>query len=219
MFKKILILTFALFLATIIIVSIAIMSLINKPSASLLGAGPINASEDPKQSYSATGQPITITNNTGSFVITPVADYKIAARVVSKKNYSWDWSATLAPVDLALVWGDLATNPDEKTLRYSQSNRWYYFNYDAGCPFSESYIYTHSANNHIIPANDTIKRALDSIKTKDLIVLEGYLVSINGKVKNASVWWNSSKSRNDRGDGSCELVYVKSLTLNNMVYK
>jgi hypothetical protein len=49
--------------------------------------------------------------------------------------------------------------------------------------------------------------------------MEGYLVNINGMVGNGTVRWNSSLTRNDTGDGACEVFYVKRAVLDGKVYE
>lgn len=182
------------------------------------GTGAINVLADPVQCNLTNPQNIVLKAQNTPLLVTPVAGYKIAAEVKSKMKYSWDWSSEIGPYDLALVWGDL-TKPDvEKHITYSQGNRWYYFHYDGQCPVSESYIYEHSANTHILPASYNLRSVLDSIQVNQIIYMEGYLVKISGTLNGGNVWWNSSTSRTDRGGGSCEVFYVNKIILNNTVY-
>ena len=82
-----------------------------------------------------------------------------------------------------------------------------------------SYIITHSANNHIIPATENVQRALKIIKKRDRVVLEGYLVNLKGTYKGREVRWNTSLSRTDTGNGSCELFYVSKVRIDTRVYE
>lgn len=177
-----------------------------------------NATDEPSQSGPDIKDPIVISLGSDRFMITPKASYNISARVVSKKYYNDQWAGKVAPVDFALAWGKLAETEASKHMKYSQKNRWYYFNYTANCPFSRTYIYEHSANNHMIPANENVRTGFDSVKAGDLVTLKGYLVYIDGFYNGKKVYWHSSLSRNDTGDGSCELFYVKAITLNGKVY-
>ena len=70
----------------------------------------------------------------------------------------------------------------------------------------------------MIPSTDNIRRALKSIKTNVLVEIGGYLVNIRGKVGRKDVWWNTSISRSDTGDHSCEIIYVEKIRINNKVY-
>ena len=71
----------------------------------------------------------------------------------------------------------------------------------------------------MIPANENVRRAVKMIKEKDEVFLEGFLVSLKGTYKGETVTWNSSLSRTDTGDGSCELFYVSKVRIDTMVYE
>jgi hypothetical protein len=179
----------------------------------------IDISHHPRQTSYVSEEPIVRKIKDGLFTITPLAEYKVFGRVVSKKSYSYDWNDKISPIDLAIVWGKLAEPESGRYITYSQSNRWYFYKYKPESPFDNSYVITHSANNHIIPANKNIHRAIKTIKKKDGVVLEGFLVNIKGTYKGQTVMWNTSLSRSDTGDGSCELFYVSKVRIDTRVYE
>lgn len=75
-------------------------------------------------------------------------------------------------------------------------------------PIPRREIETHSANMHMIPANDSVARSLARVGKDDRIRLSGKLVRIEAD----DGWrWVSSLSREDTGAGACELVWVESL--------
>jgi hypothetical protein len=154
------------------------------------------------------------------YTISALAKYDITALVVSKYNYWYDdWRAKVAPYDVALVWGDLAKPENEKYVTYSQFGRWYYYRWRGDSPYDENFIIRHSSNNHIIPANDIIKRAIASLRKRRAVRLEGYLVNVDGKEHGRPFWWHSSLTRDDTGDGSCELFYVNKVTTDGKTYQ
>ena len=66
-----------------------------------------------------------------------------------------------------------------------------------------------ASNNHIIPADDRIKRTVLKIRRGDRVKLEGYLVDVKAADDKGNTFtWNSSTTRTDTGDGACELIYV-----------
>lgn len=69
-------------------------------------------------------------------------------------------------------------------------------------------IETHTANMHMIPANDEIARQLKSIRAGNMVHLKGFLVEVTGK---DGFRWKSSLTRTDTGGGACELILVESL--------
>ena len=49
--------------------------------------------------------------------------------------------------------------------------------------------------------------------------LTGFLVAVHGAKGGQSWDWNSSLSREDRGDGSCEIMYLTRLKTEGRVYE
>lgn len=167
-----------------------------------------------------TGQTLSKKYKGYNLTITPVATYKIKARVISKKRYITDFFSELAPYDLALAWGDLALRESLKGIKYGQSGRRCYYIYSSEYKYDGDYISTHFANVHIIHANKNILRGVQGLKKYDEIYVEGYLVNVDATSSNGAYkYWNSSLSRDDTGDGACELFYVTKLITSNSVYK
>ncbi len=147
----------------------------------------------------------------GDFTITPLADFSLTARVLSRADYRFDHAAALSPTDLAFGWGPMSDSGVLARLDISQSNRWYYYHWSTDAPpIPKDEIVRSSANMHMIPANDDVRRALRRVREGDLVHLEGQLIEAHGK--DGSVW-RSSMTRDDTGDGACEVVYVRKLVV------
>lgn len=142
-----------------------------------------------------------------NYTLTPMADFNLQARVLSKETYSFDRGADLAPVDLALGWGPMSDSQVLSQINISQSNRFYFWHVDA-FPIPRQAIETHSANMHMIPANAAVETQLKALRVGQTIQLQGYLVNANAP---DGFYWKSSLTREDTGAGACELVYIKSL--------
>ncbi len=179
----------------------------------------IDTSQEPLQTPSNPGEPFTLETKHGIFTLRPVAEYKASVMVVGKEPYFSGWSAEISPIDLAVEWGKLADPAYDKYISYSQSDRWYFYEYKQGSPFTNSYIISHSSNNHIIPATENVLKAMKSVRKKQKLVIEGLLVNITGTYEGQRVWWNSSLSRTDTGAGSCELFYVSKVRIEDKVYQ
>lgn len=153
--------------------------------------------------------------------LTPVADYKIVAQVKSKNHIGFfqDDTSELAKYDLALAWGKLVEPAYDEYIKYSQWDRKYFFEYSEDCPLSKSYISNHSSNNHIIAANKTVLRGIKNIKKNDIIYMEGHLVNVFNETKDGYNVWNTSLTRDDSGDGGCEVFYVKKLQIGSKTYE
>ena len=139
------------------------------------------------------------------FRITPLAKFSAEARVLRRKRYYFGRTARLVPVDLALGWGPMSDESILKSIKISQSNRFYFW-FVKKFPIPKQDIISHSANMHLIPANSDIRSKIKKARKGALVNFSGYLV----KVECDDGWhWNSSLKRDDAGSGACELVWVE----------
>ncbi|WP_457673290.1 hypothetical protein [Thiolapillus sp.] len=171
----------------------------------VIHTGPgVLAPEDPQQFNIASPTPFEFEE----YLITPLADFSLEARVLSRKDYRFDRGADLAPVDLALGWGRMSDESVLESLEISQSNRWFRWS-TREFPIPRREIETHSANMHMVPANDEVAEALDDVHKGNIVRLKGQLIKVENR---AEGWrWRSSLTREDTGGGACELVWVQSL--------
>lgn len=188
------------------------------PERSGTATSEIDVSKEPAQSP-FDGEPVLMEWGKGKLTLTPVARYSISAKVVGTETYYLGWTSDIAPVDLALAWGDLTKPSAGKHISYGQSGRWYYYKYDSEFPYDAAFIISHSSNNHVIPASLNLLKAVKKISTDDSVELDGYLVNVKGKIEGQNVFWNSSLSRTDSGEGSCEVYYVTKIRIGNDVYE
>ena len=75
--------------------------------------------------------------------------------------------------------------------------------------YSREDINSHMSHNHLIPANDHIKKLLRWIKKWDFIHIKWYLVRLH-----SNRWYHlvSSLTRDDMWDWACETIYVTDIT-------
>jgi hypothetical protein len=159
----------------------------------------------PKQSPADGMEPFRL----GRARVVPLAGLSLEARVLSREDYSRGAEAEFSPTDLALGWGPMAAPGMADALDVSQSGRWYRYSWGSeGPPLPPRQIARNSANMHLVPADADVAAALDRVRAGDTVRLEGWLV----RIERDDGWrWRSSLSRDDTGQGSCELVYVCSL--------
>jgi hypothetical protein len=191
----------------------------DKPEPSLDSMTPIVTEVAPEQIERTGYNEIAYKIGNNTITIKPIASYKIAGKILAKKKYGSTWSAKLAPYDLALGWGKLTNDEYIEKLKISQWGRFYFFKYEYNLPFREDYIIEHSSNNHIIPATENLRKLLFHLDPGQLIEMEGFLVDVSGKIGKNQVKWNSSIKRDDTGNGSCELVYVRKIKYENKIYE
>jgi len=139
--------------------------------------------------------------------LAPRAFYLITARVLGREDYFLDKESDISPTDLALGWGPMSNSDVLEKFEITQSNRWYYWR-TKNLPISRSEVRNNSANVHLIPANKEISERLKDVDVDEVISMEGYLVDARGR--DGSLW-KTSLTRNDTGQGACELFYVEKL--------
>jgi hypothetical protein len=139
-----------------------------------------------------------------SFDVYPMANFQVDARVFGKKLYREDPEAQISPVDLALGWGPLAAETVAGQISVSQEGRFYHWHCDE-LPLPSGQISRHSANMHIIPATEEVRKFVEAAEPGQKISLAGKLVTVRG----SDNWeWSSSLTRDDTGEGACEVFYV-----------
>ncbi len=138
------------------------------------------------------------------------ARFDVQARVLSRRDYRFDRGADLAPMDLALGWGPMSDQAVLDRIDVRQGGRWYRLRWDPPAPLPEREVMRHSGNMHLIPANDAVADALEQIRQGQVIRLQGHLVDASGA---DGFTWTTSLSRDDTGDGSCELMFVERVFL------
>ncbi|WP_240656904.1 hypothetical protein [Neptunomonas marina] len=176
----------------------------NKEGPATYGPGIVAPSSPVQRDFSA---PPSFTFD--RYSITELASFDIEARVLGRENYSSDRGAELSPMDLALGWGRMSDESVLADINIRQSGRFYFWRVDA-FPIPRQEIETHSANMHLIPANDDVARDMDEIREGDVVQLSGSLVQATSK----DGWvWRSSLTRNDTGNGACELIWVEHVDI------
>ncbi len=162
--------------------------------------------EAPQQSGLSGEQPFEFRG----YRLTPRARFVLRARVLSRKDYRWGDAADLSPMDLALGWGAMSDQAVLERVEVSQGARWYYTRYEYPAPLPDRDIVRQSGNMHIIPADDLVRQRLGDIRRGAVVRAQGYLVDVD---QESGFRWRTSPSRNDSGDGSCELFYVERIMI------
>ena len=142
----------------------------------------------------------------GGATVTPLAGFSLQARVLSREDYVLGNEARFSPTDLALGWGPMAAEGLAQQLDVRQGSRWYRYRWGAeGPPMPPASIAHYSANMHVVPADAAVARAVAHVHAGQVLRLHGWLIRID----DPSGWhWQSSLSRDDTGEGACELVLV-----------
>jgi hypothetical protein len=153
-------------------------------------------------------RPLTFERN--GHALKALARYEITARVLSKEHYRWDRGAVLAPTDLAVGWGPMSDSAVLNKLEITQDNRWYNWRAQS-FPIPRDEINRHAANMHLIASSREIEKSIRKVRPGRVVTMRGFLVEASGP---NGYKWTSSLSREDSGDGACELMWVESFEEN-----
>ena len=147
----------------------------------------------------------------GDARFTALAEFDVHARVLSTNHYSFDTQAELSPVDFALGWGRMSDSDILADFKISQGGRFYYWTTRFGhkLPIPRQEVISHSANMHMIPADDEVKKILLDVRQGEIVSFSGFLVRVN---RPRGWTWKTSLSRTDTGNGACEVVWVERIS-------
>lgn len=145
----------------------------------------------------------------GDYLLTPLAEFALSAKVLSREDYFLDRESELSPTDLALGWQQMSDEAVLEKIEIRQSARWYHWQVN-DFPIPRRQIETQSANMHMVPANERVATLLDMVQPGQIISLQGQLILAEGY----DGWrWQSSLSREDTGARACELIYVTAISI------
>jgi hypothetical protein len=186
---------------------------VTRPRSS--GSGdPVDWSAEPVQTGTDRA-PFEVGSGKDRLTLDPKAAFDISAVVAHDEHYRVDDGAFLVPVDLVMTWGKLPEEPYKSKVSYGQMAR-YYFWRTPSSDLDLHYIKSHSANEHMIPADGNVRRALLSVGRGDRVRAQGLLVNAH---REDGFHWATSLTREDDGPGACELVWVESIQIGRDVYR
>jgi hypothetical protein len=142
------------------------------------------------------------------FRLVPRADFSATVRVLRREEYSRGPLADLVPTDFAVGWGPMSDSAVLDDIEISQANRFYYWRTEHW-PIERREIERHSANWHLIAADDSVREVLGKLRSGSLVELRGRLVDIEGK----EVGMRTSLRRDDTGAGACEILLAETARL------
>lgn len=146
-----------------------------------------------------------------TYHVTPQATYRLQGLVVTHNNITgfadiYHDSSSVDTKDICVVYGN-----NIRTGAYRQTEFWSgswtcYARTEMGFLFDDSAF----SNNHLITNSDAIREQIADIRIGDQVVVEGmlvdyYPVNMPGSVR------ASSLTRNDTGNGACEVLFVENV--------
>lgn len=146
----------------------------------------------------------------GDFDLTPLAEFSTESRLLSRLSYRFDEGAALSPLDFAIGWGRMSDTAVIEQLGVEQGARFFTYRWADEPPIPADEIVRSATNVHLIPADRGVESALAKVRAGQVIRLDGLLV----EARRADGWhWRSSLTREDTGNGACELLLVQSVAV------
>ena len=131
--------------------------------------------------------------------------YVLEGLVVTRREFRYDPTSPISPLDLGIVWGDLAKPGGIDDIEFSTAPRavWSVPSPDAALP--DDWL-SQVTNNHLIPANQAVNDALMAIQIGTRVRIRGYLVEVTGE--RISPWRSSTRRGDSTIFGGCEIILV-----------
>lgn len=188
--------------------------------------------KEPNQTET-TKAPFFVTAKDETYRVAPVYNYELYGLVVSNHRSAAfaDRSHTksndyLNIEDVCVVYGKNISTEVYKRMKFSHGDWscWGDFNgsaqqqWDVARDFSNHYL----SNNHILTEDPNLAQQVLATRPGDQIYFRGYLVNYTNHKRWEGFYRNSSITRDDEGDGACEIVYVtdyKILKEGNIVWR
>jgi hypothetical protein len=187
-----------------------------KSEAPAPGPRPVSYLEGPSQKPVARATRRLMQSGVSEFALTGVASYDIRAVVMSKGNPGADRLHPISSVDMGLAWASLPFF--RNCISYRHEGRRLYTDYSTACSLSQSDLHDFS-NNHLIPNSARVQRQIEALRVGQGGRLEGYLVDVaeHSIADGGRSLWRTSRTRDDEGDGACEIMLVTRVTAGPMI--
>jgi hypothetical protein len=144
----------------------------------------------------------------GRWTLTGRAHYEVTARILGREEYRMDPLSDLIPEDLALGWGPMSDNRVLESFEISQSARFYSWHPRKELPIPREEVIEHSANTHVIAADEHVGSQLKRLRVGEVVRLTGVLVDA---VRDDGTYIHTSLTRSDSGAGACEVMLAEGV--------
>jgi hypothetical protein len=125
------------------------------------------------------------------------------------RDGSKDALSEISPLDVVIGWQRMSDPAVISQIHIQQQDRFYYWRVE-NFPIPRDEIELSSTNVHLIPAHADQAAQLFALKPGDVVSLEGYLTDVK---KPDGFIWNTSRVRDDHGDGACEIMLVQHISI------
>lgn len=172
--------------------------------------------QEPRQEPAAL-DPITVPIEEFTYTLTPRYRYELTGLVVSLYDAdNWlDFTHKNDPgniKDICVAWGENIASGAYRTTKFWSGEFTCSWRWRAGEP---PVVNAAASNSHLIPANVEIARRIKEIAIGDQIRMMGYLADYRVESAEGKTLYTRSTSttRDDAGNGACEIVYVTDVEI------
>lgn len=134
--------------------------------------------------------------------------YVIEGLVVTRREFRYDATSPVSPLDLGIVWGDLAKPGGIDGLEFRTAPRAIWTRPVSGADLPANWV-EQVTNNHLVPADQRVNDALMDVEVGQHVRIRGYLVEITGD--GISPWRSSTKRNDSTIFGGCEIILVTGI--------
>ncbi|MBF9060163.1 hypothetical protein HKCCSP123_13335 [Rhodobacterales bacterium HKCCSP123] len=171
---------------------------------------PVPATAAPDGTPLQTDVPERTVDLGGGFEATLMHGYVLEGEVVTRREFWRGTVSAVSPLDLGIVWGNLAPGSATDAVAFRAGHRMVSFQPLPGIPLSGNWE-VQVTNNHLVPASDAVRDALLAVRPGDRVRLRGYLVTVTGE---GMAPWQSSTRRDDNTIiGGCEIILVREVEI------
>ena len=136
--------------------------------------------------------------------------YVLEGRVVTRREFRNDATSAISPLDLGIVWGDLAEPGRAEAIEFRAVPRAVWYRPGPHAVLTEDWE-AQVTNNHLIPADAAVNEQLMAIEVGNHVRIRGYLVVVTG---DGIAPWRSSTRRDDNTIiGGCEIILVTGVEI------
>lgn len=142
----------------------------------------------------------------------PLYDYEAAALVFGVSHKLTSRFGAVFPADAGLLWGRNSSGGYFRGVKLKVLMDHYWVWVPAGRPFNLD----EAANTHLASCDPAAFAAIKKIAPGDQVRVRGRLVDVRASERPGEtdpskiLTWRTSVTREDTGEGSCEIVYVSS---------
>jgi len=152
------------------------------------------------------------------YIVQPMADYELWGLIVSKNNINTWYNYyhdknTVNLKDICVVWGKNIKNGVylDKNISFTSGEFTCFVKQKSG--INNNIYFNNLSNNHLLSENPEIQNIIRKVNIGDQIYLKGSLVKYKETNQDQSYFRGTSLTREDHGNGACEVVHVDELKI------